>query len=40
MGIGQALLEEGLVDSRNGRTISNNMAITLCRPIRTFLTSR
>jgi xanthine dehydrogenase YagR molybdenum-binding subunit len=25
MGIGQALLEEGLVDSRNGRTINNNM---------------
>ena len=25
MGIGQALLEEGLVDGRNGRTINNNM---------------
>ncbi len=25
MGIGQALLEEGLVDSRNGRTVNNNM---------------
>ncbi|MVA26363.1 xanthine dehydrogenase family protein molybdopterin-binding subunit [Agrobacterium vitis] len=26
MGIGQALLEEGLVDSRNGRVVNNNMA--------------
>jgi xanthine dehydrogenase YagR molybdenum-binding subunit len=25
MGIGQALLEEGLVDMRNGRTVNNNM---------------
>ncbi|AXV16379.1 xanthine dehydrogenase family protein molybdopterin-binding subunit [Neorhizobium sp. SOG26] len=26
MGIGQALLEEGLVDMRNGRTVNNNVA--------------